>query len=92
MAPQGAGEWGSGVAFSLAIVGAAPTPPGCGCVGRRDVGVSRGPVPFGGACECGMRARPGASGQTVTCSGNVPNGFQAGGGVDNLTVNVLPGR
>ena len=27
----------------------------------------------------------------MTCSGNVPNGFQAGGGVDNLTVNVLPG-
>ena len=27
----------------------------------------------------------------MTCSGNVPNGFQAGGGVDNLTVDVLPG-
>ncbi len=26
----------------------------------------------------------------MTCSGNVPNGFQAGGGIDNLTVNVLP--
>jgi uncharacterized protein with beta-barrel porin domain len=34
---------------------------------------------------------PASSGQTVTCSGNVPNGFQAGGGIDNLTVNVLPG-
>ncbi|WP_244608580.1 autotransporter outer membrane beta-barrel domain-containing protein [Bradyrhizobium algeriense] len=34
---------------------------------------------------------PVSSGQTVTCSGNVPTGFQAGGGVDNLTVNVLPG-
>jgi hypothetical protein len=34
---------------------------------------------------------PASSGQTVTCSGNVPNGFQAGGGVDNLTVNVLSG-
>jgi uncharacterized protein with beta-barrel porin domain len=34
---------------------------------------------------------PATSGQTVTCSGNVPTGFQAGGGVDNLTVNVLPG-
>jgi uncharacterized protein with beta-barrel porin domain len=34
---------------------------------------------------------PASSGQTVTCSGNVPNGFQAGGGVSNLTVNVLPG-
>jgi len=33
---------------------------------------------------------PAASGQTVTCSGNVPNGFQAGGGIDHLTVNVLP--
>ena len=33
---------------------------------------------------------PASSGQTVTCSGVVPNGFQAGGGIDNLTVNVLP--
>ena len=32
---------------------------------------------------------PASSGQTVTCSGNVPNGFQAGGGIDRLTVNVL---
>jgi len=34
---------------------------------------------------------PASSGQTVTCSGNTPAGFQAGGGVDNLTVNVLAG-
>jgi len=34
---------------------------------------------------------PASSGQTVTCSGNTPAGFQAGGGVNNLTVNVLPG-
>ncbi|WP_213287192.1 autotransporter domain-containing protein [Bradyrhizobium sp. sGM-13] len=34
---------------------------------------------------------PATSGQTVTCSGNTPAGFQAGGGVDNLTVNVLEG-
>lgn len=34
---------------------------------------------------------PASGGQTVTCSGNVANGFQAGGGVDSLTVNVLPG-
>ncbi|KRR05046.1 autotransporter outer membrane beta-barrel domain-containing protein [Bradyrhizobium valentinum] len=34
---------------------------------------------------------PASSGQTVTCSGNTPGGFQAGGGVSNLTVNVLPG-
>ncbi|MDE5454785.1 autotransporter domain-containing protein [Bradyrhizobium sp. CSA112] len=34
---------------------------------------------------------PASSGQTVTCSGNVPGGFQAGGGVDNLTVDVLSG-
>jgi len=33
---------------------------------------------------------PASSGQTVTCSGNDPDGFQAGGGIDNLTVNVLP--
>ena len=34
---------------------------------------------------------PASSGQTVTCSGNTPGGFQAGGGVDNLTVNVQAG-
>ncbi|HMM91284.1 autotransporter outer membrane beta-barrel domain-containing protein [Bradyrhizobium sp.] len=34
---------------------------------------------------------PASSGQTVTCSGNTPAGFQAGGGVDNLTVNVQGG-
>jgi uncharacterized protein with beta-barrel porin domain len=34
---------------------------------------------------------PSSSGQTVTCSGNTPGGFQAGSGVDNLTVNVLSG-
>ncbi|WP_426534995.1 autotransporter outer membrane beta-barrel domain-containing protein [Bradyrhizobium sp. McL0615] len=34
---------------------------------------------------------PASSGETVTCSGNTPAGFQAGGGVDNLTVNVLSG-
>ena len=33
---------------------------------------------------------PASSGQTVTCSGNVPSGFQVGGGIDRLTVNVLP--
>ena len=33
---------------------------------------------------------PASSGQTVTCS-NDADGFHAGGGVDNLTVNVLPG-
>jgi hypothetical protein len=33
---------------------------------------------------------PASSGQTVTCS-DTPGGFQAGGGVDSLTVNVLPG-
>jgi hypothetical protein len=60
-------------------------------VGRRDVGIFRWPVPVGGACECGLRARSGIERQTVTCSGNTPGGFQAGGGVDNLTVNVLSG-
>jgi uncharacterized protein with beta-barrel porin domain len=34
---------------------------------------------------------PASSGQTVTCSGNTPGGFQAGFGISNLTVNVLPG-
>nr|WP_245315657.1 autotransporter domain-containing protein [Bradyrhizobium neotropicale] len=34
---------------------------------------------------------PASSGQTVTCSGTDANGFQAGVGVDSLTVNVLSG-
>ncbi|QQO34035.1 autotransporter domain-containing protein [Bradyrhizobium diazoefficiens] len=34
---------------------------------------------------------PAASGQTVTCSGTDTDGFQAGIGVDSLTVNVLSG-
>lgn len=34
---------------------------------------------------------PAASGQTVTCSGADADGFAAGGGVTNLTVNVLTG-
>lgn len=34
---------------------------------------------------------PAASGQTVTCSGNDADGFQAGVGVNSLSVNVLSG-
>ena len=34
---------------------------------------------------------PAASGQTVTCSGTDIEGFAAGGGITNLTVNVLAG-
>lgn len=34
---------------------------------------------------------PAVSGQTVTCAGTDLNGFQAGAGVNNLTVNVLAG-
>ena len=34
---------------------------------------------------------PAMSGQTVTCSGTDADGFAAGGGVTNLTVNVLTG-
>jgi len=41
--------------------------------------------------NAGCAPDPASSGQTVTCSGNTPSGFQAGGGVDSLTVNVLPG-
>ena len=59
MAPQSAGEWGSGVALSVATVGAGPTPSGYGCAGGRDVGISRWPVPVGGARECGVCARSG---------------------------------
>jgi uncharacterized protein with beta-barrel porin domain len=50
-------------------------------------GVSLSAAPASAACA----PDPASSGQTVTCSGNAPAGFQAGGGVDNLTVNVLPG-
>nr|WP_249150321.1 autotransporter domain-containing protein [Bradyrhizobium sp. JYMT SZCCT0180] len=34
---------------------------------------------------------PATSGQTVTCSGVVAGGFEAGAGVNNLTVNVVAG-
>ena len=34
---------------------------------------------------------PASSGDTVTCSDSTPGGFQAGAGVDNLTVNVQAG-
>ena len=50
-------------------------------------GVSLSAAPANAACV----PDPASSGQTVTCNGNTPAGFQAGGGVDNLTVNVLPG-
>ncbi len=50
-------------------------------------GVSLSAAPANAACT----PDPASSGQTVTCSGNTPAGFQAGGGVDNLIVNVLPG-
>jgi len=51
------------------------------------VGLCLSTAPANAACA----PDPASSGQTVTCSGNTPNGFQAGGGVDNLTVNVLSG-
>jgi uncharacterized protein with beta-barrel porin domain len=51
------------------------------------VGVSLSTVPASAQCV----PDPASSGQTVTCSGNDADGFQAGGGIDNLTVNVLPG-
>ena len=50
-------------------------------------GLSLSAAPANAACA----PDPASSSQTVTCSGNTPAGFQAGGGVDNLTVNVLPG-
>ncbi len=50
-------------------------------------GLSLSASPANAACA----PDPASSGQTVTCSGNSPAGFQAGGGVDNLTVNVLSG-
>jgi uncharacterized protein with beta-barrel porin domain len=51
------------------------------------VGLCLSAAPANAACA----PDPASSGQTVTCSGNTPAGFQAGGGVDNLTVNVQPG-
>jgi uncharacterized protein with beta-barrel porin domain len=51
------------------------------------VGLCLSAAPANAACA----PDPASSGETVTCSGNTPGGFQAGGGVDNLTVNVLPG-
>jgi uncharacterized protein with beta-barrel porin domain len=51
------------------------------------VGLCLSAAPANAACA----PDPASSGQTVTCSGNTPGGFQAGGGVDSLTVNVLPG-
>jgi uncharacterized protein with beta-barrel porin domain len=50
-------------------------------------GLSLSTAPANAACA----PDPASSGQTVTCSGNTPGGFQAGFGVSNLTVNVLPG-
>jgi uncharacterized protein with beta-barrel porin domain len=51
------------------------------------VGLYLSAAPANAACA----PDPASSGQTVTCSGNTPNGFQAAFGVSNLTVNVLPG-
>lgn len=51
------------------------------------VGLCLSTTPANAACA----PDPASSGQTVTCSGNTPGGFQAGGGVSNLTINVLPG-
>ncbi|MBR1275181.1 autotransporter domain-containing protein [Bradyrhizobium sp. AUGA SZCCT0283] len=51
------------------------------------VGLCLSAAPANAACA----PDPASSGQTVTCSGNTPGGFQAGGGVNNLTVNVLSG-
>src|SRR4051794_2850916 len=50
-------------------------------------GLSLSAAPANAACA----PDPASSGQTVICSDNTPAGFQAGGGVNNLTVNVLPG-
>jgi uncharacterized protein with beta-barrel porin domain len=51
------------------------------------IGLCLSAAPANAACA----PDPASSGQTVTCSGNTPNGFQAGGGVDSLTLNVLSG-
>ena len=51
------------------------------------IGLSLAAGPANAACV----PDPAASGDTVTCTGNTPGGFQAGGGVDNLTVTVVSG-
>jgi uncharacterized protein with beta-barrel porin domain len=51
------------------------------------IGLCLSAAPANAACA----PDPASSGQTVTCSGNTPGGFQAGFGVSNLTVNVLSG-
>src|SRR5438309_133583 len=91
MAPQSAGEWGSALHFQLLPSAQGPR--------RRDtaawavamsaclVGLCLSAAPANAACA----PDPASSGQTVTCSGNDSDGFQAGGGVNTLTVNVLPG-
>jgi len=45
----------------------------------------------GGRAEADCLPDPAASGQTVTCTGADTNGFAAGGGVNSLTLNVVPG-
>ena len=51
------------------------------------IGLSLASAPANAACT----PDPASSGDTVTCSGNTPGGFQAGGGVNNLTINVISG-
>lgn len=51
------------------------------------VGLSLWPTPANALCA----PDPASSGQTVTCSGTDSDGFAAGAGVNNLTVNVLTG-
>ena len=41
--------------------------------------------------DCQPGSATAVSGDTVTCSGTAPTGFQAGAGVNNLTINVLNG-
>jgi uncharacterized protein with beta-barrel porin domain len=51
------------------------------------IGLCLSATPANAACA----PDPASSGQTVTCSGNTPAGFQAGFGVSNLIVDVLSG-
>ena len=50
-------------------------------------GLSLASAPANAACT----PDPASSGDTVTCSGSTAGGFQAGGGINDLTVNVLSG-
>ena len=49
------------------------------------------PIASSAWADCVPSSASAVSGQTVTCTGTAPTGFQASGAVNNLTVNVVSG-